>query len=240
MSLFMPLSLRCPKCGHVNVADVAGSINADRRPDLRQAILDDNFQDTVCSKCNTSFRAECDLNLLDMGRRQWIAALPARRMVDHLELEAGSLKAFEKSYGSGGSPAAREMGAGLQMRTVFGWPALREKLLLRELDLDDVVLECMKVELLRRLQDAPLSPGNELRLLNLRESTMFMAWVDTLTEEQLETLQVDRALYDAIAADPEGWAEVRAALTRGPFVDMQRLFMGAGRETPIGPQAIAA
>jgi hypothetical protein len=77
MSLLMPLNLRCPHCGTVNNAPVAGSINADRRPDLRQAILENRFQDTVCSKCNTSFRAECDLNLLDVERQQWIVALPA-------------------------------------------------------------------------------------------------------------------------------------------------------------------
>ncbi|HSI56712.1 MAG TPA: CpXC domain-containing protein [Ideonella sp.] len=240
MSLFMPLNLSCPKCGHLNNAPVAGSINADRRPDLRQAILENRFQDTTCSQCGTGFRAECNLNLLDMGRQQWIAALPARSMVEHLKLEEDALKAFDKSFGAGAAPAAREIGSALAMRTVFGWPALREKLLLRDLGLDDVVVECMKVELLRRLPEAPLSPGNELRLVGLDERTLAMAWVDALSEEVLETMQLDRALYDAIAQDPAGWAEVRAALTLGPFVDMQRLFMGAGRETAIGPQAIAA
>ena len=37
------------------------------------------------------------------------------------------------------------------------------------------------------------------------------------------------ALYDEIAANQPGWAKIRARLTDGPFVDMQKLYMGEGR-----------
>jgi hypothetical protein len=130
-----------------------------------------------------------------------------------------------------------EIGGTLDVRVTFGWPALREKVLARQLGLDDLVLECMKMDLLRRLPEAPLAPGVELRLVALDGSTMILTWVQALTEEVLEDVRLERALHDAVAADPAGWGPIREELTRGPFVDMQRLFMGAGRSGTIRPQS---
>lgn len=46
-----------------------------------------------------------------------------------------------------------------------------------------------------------------------------------------------RYAYDAVADNPDRYAELRAALTDGPFVDMQKLYMGRGRGAPA-PQAV--
>lgn len=237
MSLFRTMNLRCPKCGKETSAAVAGSINADRRPDLRAAILDNNFQDITCGSCGTTFRCECDLNYIDMGRAQWIAALPARQMADHLEEEDRALAAYDSSFGPKTSEVAQDIGRGLAVRVAFGWAAFREKLLARELEIDDIALECMKVDLMRRLPQVPLRPGVELRLAGVADNRLTLIWVNALTEETVEELSLDRALLDAIIAAPEAWAPLRHDLTMGPFVDMQRLFMGPGRAIAIGPQA---
>ena len=47
---------------------------------------------------------------------------------------------------------------------------------------------------------------------------------------EMDRFAADRALYDAIADNAKGWVPVRAQLTNGPFVDMQKLFMGQGRD----------
>lgn len=232
MSLFKPMNLTCPVCGTLASVEVAGSINADRRPDFRDAILANDFQDTVCANCGTGFRNEPDLNYLDMGRGQWIAAMPARGMIDHLEHETEVLDTFATSFGARSTPEARAIGDTLAVRLTFGWPGLREKLLLRDLGLDDVTLECMKTDLIRRLDSVPLSPGVELRLVAMEDDNMSLIWVNALTEDVLEQVQMTRALYDMIAADPDAWAPIRAELTAGPFVDMQRLYMGQGRTEP--------
>ena len=44
MSLFNPAAAQCPNCGTAQDVQLVGSINADRRPDLRQQILDRTFQ----------------------------------------------------------------------------------------------------------------------------------------------------------------------------------------------------
>ena len=40
MSLFESAKSPCPKCGTPHAFEVVASVNADRRPDLRAAILD--------------------------------------------------------------------------------------------------------------------------------------------------------------------------------------------------------
>ena len=50
------------------------------------------------------------------------------------------------------------------------------------------------------------------------------------TEAPLQEFEAGREMLDAIEADPAGWAAMRARLTDGPFVDMQKLFIGEGRK----------
>lgn len=229
MSLFRPMNVQCPKCDAIVNMSAVGSVNADRRADLRAAILADTFQDTTCEACGNVCRLPPEFNYLDVGRGQWLASLSADRLPDFLEAEDEAQAAFDASYGKNASPAAREIGEGLAARVTFGWPALREKLLIREQGLDDVVVEMVKLELFRRLPDASLSPGVELRLLDGAGDLLVFGWVESDFEEVRQELRVRRDLYDTIAADAEGWKGVRARLTDGPFVDIQKLVFGEGR-----------
>jgi hypothetical protein len=208
-----------------------GSVNADRRPDLRQDILEDRFQDAACAACNKSFRLQPQFNYLDAGRGQWIAAMPANLLRDHLLLEDEARELFATSYGATAPAAAQEIGKGLTVRLTFGWPAVREKLLARQLELDDVILEMMKLHILRSVETAPLAEGIELRLIEADEETggYVFAWMETASEKAIEYLSVPTELYQAIRDNPTGWAAIRSRLDTGPFVDMQKLYMGEGR-----------
>lgn len=230
MSLFRPQTLTCPNCAQENTVQVAGSINADRRPDLRAAIMGSDFQDMTCERCDERFRVEPELNYLDFGHRQWIAAMPARRMPDFLEVEDDAMESFNRSYGNAASAEAREIGEALDVRLTFGWPALREKLLLRDLGLDDVVMELVKLDLMRRLPEAPLQQGVEMRMVGLEDDRLQFVWLRSGTEELLGEVALGRELYDAIAAERAAWATTEGKLVDGPFVDFQKLFMGEGRE----------
>lgn len=228
MSLFVEMDLICPQCDAVFSCAAVGSVNADRRPDLRDEILAGSFQVVTCNGCGHAFRLEPDFNYLDAGRGQWIAALPARRLRDHLEIAAEKQAVFDLSYGAAAPAAAQQVGQGLAQRLVFGWSGLREKLVLAELGMDDVLWEVAKLDLLRSLPAAPLAEGVELRLMGLEGDLLDLVWVAAEREEALNSFQVSRSLYDAIAEDPAPWAEVRARLAAGMFVDMQKLFMGEG------------
>ncbi len=229
MSLFRPKNLTCPSCGAAITMDAVGSINADRRPDYREDIMENRFQDVTCGACQATFRLQPDFNYLDAGRGQWIAALPAGEMPGYLEAEDEASALFATSYGDQAPKAAQAVGDALAMRVTFGWPAVREKLLLREHDLDDGVVELVKMDVMRRIPSAPLAQGVELRVVDVTEEMLVMVWLHTDTEKVIEELQVPRPLYDAIAGEPELWGPVRSQLENGPFVDMQKLYMGPGR-----------
>jgi hypothetical protein len=93
-----------------------------------------------------------------------------------------------------------------------------------------VALELSKLAIIDGLKDQPLAAGNELRLEAVQGDAFQMNWVKAQTETVVERMQVPRELYDGIVADPQAWAKVRAALQTGPFVDIQKLYMGRGRE----------
>lgn len=226
MSLFSNPTLTCESCGHVYSIDAVESINADRRPDYREAILGNQFQDMVCPNCGYSFRLAPLFSYLDVGHGQWIACWPAPRMPEYRAAEAEATELFNKTYGPEAPAAAHELGAGLSPRVTFGWPAVREKLLIGELGLNDVVLEMMKLDLLRRLPEAPVQTGVELRLIERQDERLRLRWLNAQDESMISQISVGTELYDAIAADETGWAEIRAMLTDGPFVDMQKTYMG--------------
>jgi hypothetical protein len=207
-----------------------GSLNADRRPDLRDAIIDDTFQITKCPSCGEDFRLAPVFTYLDVGNGQWIAALPADRLIDWQSAEDEAKESFNASYGPSVPASAREIAELLQVRLCFGWPAVREKIIVKAASLDDAIVEMMKLDLMRRLPNAPFGNGIELRIISADGPAFEMVWIDRESEEVQQRFSAQRALYDDIAAKAEAWATIRGRLTGGPFVDMQKLYYGADRD----------
>lgn len=229
MSLFRSVNVKCPNCEEEMRIAAVGSVNADRRPDLRAEILENTFQEFICASCGETSRLQPEFNYLHAGGGLWIAAMPATRFPYYLEHEDEAVALFEETYGAKAPARAQDVGQTLDVRVTFGWPAVREKLLLREHDLDDVIVEMMKMDLLRKLPSAPLAPGVELRLVRVTESDFVFVWLRTASEEAIEEFTTPVGWYKLIADDPEPWGAVRAQIDNGPFVDMQKIYMGPGR-----------
>jgi len=229
MSLFIPINLVCPKCKEAIVMDAVGSVNADRRPDFREDILQDRFQNVTCKSCDDTFRLQPKFNYLDAGRRQWIAALPSAQMLDWIEAEAEVADLFEQSYGKNAPEAAQDVGSDLDVRVTFGWPAIREKILARQSELDDVVLELLKLDLIRAVDSAPISTGVEIRMVGAGDDFLTFVWLDGPTEEPLQEIHVPIEHYQAILDNMEPWKKIHSRIEDGAFVDIQKLYMGEGR-----------
>lgn len=227
MSLFITTTFPCPKCGEPVEFGVVASINADRRSDLREAILQRTFQLGTCAQCSHAFRIEPEMTYLDVKRKQWILVQPASELVNWIVLERTALTTFDLAYGAKAAAGARAIGRGMQARITFGWAALREKILCKEHDLDDVCLELLKVAIVRGMDESPLGGDVELRLEKLDEGQLVLQWIRAAEEQVVETLRVPRGLYDEIATDASGWQELRQELTAGPFVDFHRLLIEA-------------
>ncbi|MEP5729446.1 MAG: CpXC domain-containing protein [Sulfitobacter sp.] len=228
MSLFSTSALTCPKCETTTDFPAAGSVNADRRPDLRQAILDDNFQTMACPTCAEVLRLEPLVNYLDVASGLWMAAYPARQLGAFGSLEAEAQALFDESYGSNAPQPAREVGAQLHARLTFGWPATREKILIRHNGLDDVLIEMLKLDLLRRLPQAPLRPGVDLRLIAISEDSLDFVWIENDSETILSGFEARRTLLTDIEENQDQWAPTRPSLVAGMFVDIQRVLFVIG------------
>jgi CpXC protein len=225
MSMFSSVSLSCPKCGSAIPFQAVDSVNGDRRPDLRTAIVEGTFQREPCPNCAASLRLEPEFVYLDLARRYWVLVRPADRLTEWAELEKGAHHIFNMAFGTEASRPAQRIGQSLRVRVTFGWPALQEKLLCSELDLDDLILELVKIALLRTQRTLRLGDDTECRLIGRTEESLLFAWRRAATEEIAEVMEVPRGAYDDIAADVTSWDTIRAELDGNPFVDVHRLLV---------------
>jgi hypothetical protein len=227
MSLFRSTTAPCPNCGQPTTFEVCGSVNADRHPELRAAILDRTFQRVTCSHCQDNFQIAPRLSYLDVARGQWFAVFPLQQVDGWAAAEAEAQATFNLALGPDAGAAASEIGRGLQPRLVFGWRALREALIAQDAGLDPTRLELLKLLLIRGMDDPPLPLDAVLRLTGVDPASDDLQFeVLDRSDRTLEEMGVPRDLLDEPDRDPEGWAALRADLSVGLFRDMQRLTRG--------------
>jgi hypothetical protein len=224
MSLFQTLEATCPACGETVTCEVVDSVNVDRRPELRDEILQRTFQTQVCQSCGENFRIEPRFTYVHMAGKQYLAVWPADQLGDWESVEKHSDESFLRFYGPGTSPAAEQIGRELNRRTVFGWEAAHEKLVALDLGIDDVTLEMAKIALIRAGEGPDVEQDLEIRLLGVNQEQELVFGVFTIGDEKItETIRVPRQLLADIEEDSAGWAALRTRLSEGSFVDMARL-----------------
>ena len=225
MSLFLDVNATCRRCATKTGFRLAASVNADRRPDLRQSILDGTFQSETCPGCGAALRLPMHLSYLDIGRGQWILAEDVEKLPEWRDVEVEAQDVFDATYGKDAPRAAQEIGAVLRPRLVLGWPALRETLITDELVLDPVVIELLKIVILRRVPDSPLADTTELRLVGEADGALEFAWLEGASENMLAGLPIGRDAYDAIAADREHFSGISRDLEGHLFLDFRRMIL---------------
>jgi CpXC protein len=228
MSVFNQAQAVCGKCGTENGVSLAASVNADRRPDLRQAILDGTFQSTKCGNCGTQLRLPAHMTYLDIGRGQWTLVDSFESLPNWRAAEDEAKLAYDLAFGPDSPEESREIGEGLKPRLVFGWPALREKIVCGDLGLDDTFLELLKMSIIANVAQPPVADETELRLTGGGDEKLQFAWIVSNSEQTIATLEVPRGAYDDIVDDADDWAAARADLDGHMFVDIKRLVSGSG------------
>jgi len=227
VSIFNNATVACGSCGTEQPVKLASSVNVDRRPDLRQAILDGSFQAETCVKCAATIRIPSSTTYMDSGRGQWIVVDQISKLSAWGAAETFARGLFESTYGPDAPQVAQEIGEGLTPRLVFGWPALREKLVATDQSVADLSLEIMKMEILRSVPKPPLASKMELRLTGGTPEELQFTWIDTDTEAAVNILAVPRSVYEDIDDQPEDWYELREKFDGALFVDMTRLLVPA-------------
>lgn len=226
MSLFRTTEIVCPVCATKIDFELVDSVNVDRRPDLREAILGGTFQQIDCPSCKSVFRLDPEFNYLDVGRGQWIAAQSVVGVADWKAHEDAARDLFALAYGDRAEDLAREVGAMLKPRLVFGWPALREKLLIGANALDDIAIEACKATAMRNTADLPFSGDADLRLVDVKDDKLVFAWVNPADNTTGEMIAVPRTLHDEIVADEDGdWYAFKADFDGALYVDLNRMLV---------------
>jgi len=227
MSIFDHLEVNCPGCDTPVDFELVFSVSADRRPDLRQAILDGTFQRESCPSCGTAFRADPEFSYMDIRRGQYIGVWPPSRRGEWRECAARTQAVFDETLGAGATPEAKEIGAALEPRVVFGWAALVEKILCRDAGIDDRTLEVAKALVLRRSAEVKVPGTREFRLVRFEGADLVLAWVRTSDDGGSDAVRVPRRLIAEIEAAPERWQALRADAAEGLVVDFQRDLLAA-------------
>lgn len=223
MSRTRQASVTCPGCEARLGVVTYSSVNADRHPELRAAVLDGSLQRVACA-CGVTVRIGPELSYLDVAHGHWIAVEPHERLRDWRDRERAATALHAVAFGPAAPEAARELGAAVTARLVFGWDALREKLVARELGLDDVALEGLKLLIMKQQGLLPQA-GEELRLLSGDGERLRLGLVTVATGEAPTGVEAPRSLLDDVGGDAD-WAPLRADLSAGLFVDAQRLYLG--------------
>jgi hypothetical protein len=216
VSTFVTRSFVCPRCGQKSERSVALGVNIGRHARPREQILARAFQRFPCPRCAVVSVVEDAFTYVDFDRKQLLALYPRAEQPRWRERDAEVRALFERNFTADGLPgAARELGEGQRVRSVFGLEALREKLVCFDAGLDDAALEAMKVELLRRGLPMPQSVDDQLRLDEVRDDAL------VLRVEDGGTVTASRRDYATACGD--AYAPLRAELAAGPYVDAARL-----------------
>jgi len=227
VSLFNNATLDCGSCGHAMDVSWAASVNADRRPDLRDNILAGTFQATQCELCDQPVRFPPHLTYVDVGRQEWILVEDPSELDRWPDHEKHAQAVFDENFGPRAPEVVRDLAAGLRIRLVFGWPALREKLVLTELGLDDEVVELTKLAVINGAIAAPIGGSESMRIVGEEDGQLQVAVTHDITEAVSATTTIPRDLYNDIAADIGSWKALRDQWAGQPFIDTSRLFVGA-------------
>lgn len=222
MSTFHTTTATCTACGTEHEVDRVISVNVDRMPEHRVGVLARGFQAITCPSCSEPARIAPSVTYVDLARGQWIRVETATELDQRDAHEAKSRTLFERAYGAEVPAVVQAMGAQLTPRLVFGWPALREKLIIHDQGLDDVTIELLKAAILRAVPGAPIGGPTALRLVDGGESELQFQVVDDATGTATDDLTVPRDLYRDLLGDPAPWAALREDLEASYHVDITR------------------
>jgi hypothetical protein len=225
MSIVRERSIACPRCGTTRARRVAVSLQGPLVPNLRAEILDGKFQRFACEDCGDWFFADGPMLWIDFEKKQWIGLFPSRWEAAWRALEGDPLDGWQLGLAAEAPPLVQAMAGGFQVRAVFGFSQLRDKLRALAAGLDDRWLEVLKLDLMRAVEGVGLHPGARLELVASDDKSLRF-------RNRAGEIEVPRARLAAMQATPAPWQIALEHVSGGPYVDTGRILVDGNARRP--------
>jgi hypothetical protein len=227
MSITAVREVQC-RCGAPVRVFVATSVNAERHPHMRDAILRRTFHVFECGACHQPIGVDKEFLYVDLTRREFYGVFPLAAAGDPEPCARQIAAAFDTALGDGALAAAKPLGDDMRVRVCFGVEELREKIVAREAGLSDLALELLKASVLASQPELAELGIQTLRLEAVGEDrNLGMLLEQAGDPPRLLTdraLTVERAVYDTFG--DTAWPDLLARLpgiASGPHVSLLRL-----------------
>lgn len=224
------------RCGATVSVFCADSINAERHPHMRDAIVARTLHVFECAACKARLAVDKPVFYVDLPRQEMYAMHPAGERDDERAHGDELIDTWAITVGDRAGAAARTLfdGGNFHVRLCYGLEELREKIVARQAGLRDLVLEAVKAEVLREAPELARLGVIALRLDRVEAGRLvLLAERATDPPSLLDVgLTIDRDRYDALAARP--WEELLArfpGIAAGPHVSLLRWTL---RSTHVG------
>lgn len=217
MSVYQERDLTCPSCETTFVRTLCVSLNGGRVPAIIDEVRAGRFQRFPCPSCGQEVVADGPLIYTDFDRRHWIGCFPRTWESSWRAVEHQPAESFRRAMIDHAAPIMRADADGYRIRAVFGLPALAEKIIAWDHELDDVTLELLKLEVMRDPESPGFDLAHRLRFLDADGEVLRFAVGES------EVARVPCAWYDDVAGRLEAYAGAIDAVAAGPYVDVGRV-----------------
>ena len=214
MSTWYSAIVSCPSCGHDFEGRFVRGANASRSAALREAALAGTLNRPACTACGKTHDTDATVVYADPERGHWIMVAHHGDLARWAEIEKAGLTAFRTSL----ETAVGRDFANVRVRIVFDLDELRERLIVWDADLDDAVVECVKLQCLTE-RPAMRGPAGRIRVVRVSPDSLVMRVIDGGNVRA--EFEVSRDVAAQIAADPV-WRSRFPELFQDGFVSLDR------------------
>ncbi len=228
MSTFVPSTIVCT-CGEHYVVEVANGLHISARPDIRKQILDGTFHRFSCPSCGAITMIDKLLQYTDFPKRQWFTIAPSNGLAWRRRWLEIANESFTATMVNTAPPMVVQWGNEMTRRLIFGLASLREKLVAFDAELDDRVIELLKIQLIRDLRDT-FSATHYFHLVAVRGGQL--VFERTHPDGLIRSFELARSAYDDLSASAELERSIATAFPEDLLIDHRAMLAPEASDEP--------
>ncbi|MHA1568471.1 MAG: CpXC domain-containing protein [Alphaproteobacteria bacterium] len=221
MTKKIEVEFTCPDCQYAGKTEVYQSVNVTLEPELKEKVLNFELFLMICPKCQARLDRLTHLLYHDMDRHLMIWLHPLEERLHWQEYVEKDIQGFQQSVEMMGGKEIKNIPT---LRTCFGPLELREKILIFDADLDDKVIELMKLRFLAQHREEFIEniPGVYFVEREDNGDAVLMVF-DEHKGENLGQLRVPQDLLSEDQSELMESEEIVFVLNE-PYVSVRKLF----------------